>query len=146
MGPIEDFWHSDWNAASFLLWAGMRITAAAEGRAAIELQVQEHHRGGGGTSAVNGGILAYMLDTVLGAAAHSLWDMGVVGQVTIHLDINYLTMVHADATVRGEAEVTRRGRSTVFVEGKIFTEDAQLGATATGVYHLFRKLPTAAAG
>lgn len=135
----ENFWNSDWNDALFMKWAGMRITGAKDGQATIELQVEEHHRGGGGTQAVNGGIISYMLDTVLGAAVHSTWNDGVVAQVTVHLDVSYLTLVRAESVVRGKAQVTRTGRSTVFVEGEIFTGDGDLGATGTGVYHLFRK-------
>lgn len=135
----ENFWNSDWNDALFMKWAGMRITGAKDGRATIELQVHEHHRGGGGTEAVNGGIISFMLDAVLGAAVHSTWNDGVVGQATVHLDVSYLRLVRAGSVVQGKAQVTRTGRNTVFVAGEIFTGDGDVGATGTGVYHLFRK-------
>lgn len=54
---------------AFFSWMGMRVIDAAEGPWCLVLGIQDHHCSGGGTTAVvNGGILPYMLDPVVGGA------------------------------------------------------------------------------
>lgn len=142
---LDEFWNGDWNRLPFMEWAGMRVLEAKDGRAVIEALVQEPHRGGGGTDAINGGFLAYMLDALFGAAVHSTWDEDVVSQVTISMNVHYLSMVRSDGIVRGESEVVKRGRTTVFAEARIFSKGGAVGVTGTGVFRLFRHGPPPAA-
>lgn len=130
---------SEANGYPFFSWAGLRIVEAANGSATLELDVEHHHRGGGGTNAVNGGITAYMFDGLLGVAVRSAWDPGVSGQVTISLNIQYLRMIQTENKVIGHARVTRKGASTVFVEGEIFDESGTVCAKCVGIYKLFRQ-------
>src|SRR5215208_903867 len=51
------------------------------GTSRVELDVQDHHRGGGSSrTTVNGGIVSYMFDGLLGATVASTWDEDVLGQ------------------------------------------------------------------
>ncbi|WP_053958852.1 PaaI family thioesterase [Sulfobacillus thermosulfidooxidans] len=127
------------NGYPFYSWAGLRITEAANGRSTVELDVQHHHRGGGGTDAVNGGIVAYMFDGVLGTAVRSVWTDDVVSQVTITLNIQYLRMIQAKSRIVGHGHVVRQGSSTVFVDGEILDESGEVCAKCTGIFKLFRK-------
>lgn len=124
---------------SFFEWAGLEIVAAHEGHARVRLHVQPHHRGGGGTDAVNGGIGAYMFDGVLGAAVRSTWDEDVLNQVTMTLNIQYLAPLSADTTVEASAEVTHRGRRAVYVRGEIYDRHGHVAMAAVGIFHLFRR-------
>lgn len=123
---------------TFFEWAGLEVTEAQNGHARVRLHVEPHHRGGGGTAAVNGGIGAYLFDGLLGTAVRSTWDDGVVGQVTMTLNIQYLRPLLADSHVDAYGEVTRRGRQAVYVRGEIYDREGQVAMMATGIFHLFR--------
>ena len=128
-----------WNEIDFFRWPGLRLIEAGNGVARVELDVEDHHRGGGGSPRhVNGGIVSYMFDGLLGAAVESTWDEGVIGQVTITLNVQFVDAIEAENRIEGVARVLRRGGGLVFGEGQIFDERGKLGATCTGVYKLFR--------
>ncbi|WP_162924636.1 PaaI family thioesterase [Rubrobacter indicoceani] len=130
----------DWNELDFLKWPGLELLGARGGCSEMVLHVEEHHRGGGGHPlSINGGIVSYMFDALLGAAVASTWDDETVGQVTITLTTQFTGQITAANELRGEANVTRRGGSTVFVEGRILSEDGSVGAFCTGIFKLFRK-------
>jgi len=122
----------------FFEWAGLEVLESYQGKARVCLHVDEHHRGGGGTNAINGGIAAYLFDGLLGTAVRSTWDSEVTGQVTMTLNIQYLSPLLADDTVMAVGEVTHRGRGTVYVRGEIFDRDGHVAMLATGIFHLFR--------
>ncbi|QIN79863.1 hypothetical protein GBA65_16510 [Rubrobacter marinus] len=128
-----------WNEIDFFRWPGLKLLEAENGVSRVELGVENHHRGGGGSPRhVNGGIVSYMFDALLGAAVESTWDEGVIGQVTITLNVQFVDAVEAESRIEGTARVLRRGGGLVFGEGQIFDERGRLGATCTGVYKLFR--------
>ncbi|NMP21100.1 PaaI family thioesterase [Sulfobacillus harzensis] len=122
----------------FFEWAGMEVVEAAQGRSTVRLHVDRHHRGGGGTEAVNGGVGAYMFDGILGSAVRSTWDDEVAGQVTMTLTIQYLRPLIADDVVEGRGEVTHRGRSAVYAKGEIYDSQGRVAMRASGIFHLFR--------
>jgi len=127
-----------WNSTPLFSWAGLSIIDAKNGEAHIELVVQDHHRGGGGTSAINGGIVAYMFDGLLGTAIISKWGKDIVGQVTITLNIEYLHMIQAQKKVVGKAKVVRITKTMAFAEGQVFDENGDLCAKCNGIFRLFR--------
>lgn len=122
----------------FFEWAQIAIQEVTDGQSCLFMEVTEHHRGGGGTQAVNGGIAAYLFDAALGTAVQSTWDKDVTGQVTMTLNIQYLRPLLAITGVTARAEVTHRGRSTVYAWGEICGDDGRPSMTATGIFHLFR--------
>ncbi|MCU0447791.1 MAG: PaaI family thioesterase [Microscillaceae bacterium] len=128
-----------WNQGSFYQWAGIEIIEAHAGEVRLVLHVQDHHRGGGGTQAINGGIVAYMFDALLGTCAGTVWDENTIGQVTITLNIQYLAMLQAEKQVVGVAHVTKRGKATVFMTGEIYDEQGEVCASCTGIYRLRQK-------
>ena len=135
-----------WTEIDFFRWPGLKLLESGDGVARVELAVEDHHRGGGGSPRhVNGGIVSYMFDGLLGAAVESTWDEGVVGQVTITLNVQFVDAIEAESRIEGSARVLRRGGALVFGEGQIFDESGRLGATCTGVYKLFRKRQDASA-
>ena len=138
-GPTKGRRRIAWNEIDFFRWPGLKLIEAKDGVARVELRVEDHHRGGGGSPRhVNGGIVSYMFDGMLGAAVESTWDEGVVGQATITLNVQFVDAVEAESRIEGSARVLRRGGGLVFCEGQIFDERGKLGATCTGVYKLFR--------
>lgn len=134
-----DWKMSGWNVSEAMQWSGVSVLEASEGKAKAVLHVADHHRGGGGTAAINGGVVCYLFDTVLGAAIATTWDEGVVSQVTTGLNISFLRMLQAEKEVLGQASVIHRGRSTVFAEAEALDEAGRVCAKASGIFHLIRQ-------
>lgn len=128
-----------WNRLPLSQWSGIELIEYSEGYAKMCLQVEDHHRGGGGSSAVNGAIVAYMFDGLLGACALTTWDSDTIGQVTVSLNIQYMALVKAKKQVLGTSKVIKRGKSTVFMEGEIFDEEENLCVKCHGIYRLRKK-------
>lgn len=128
-----------WADTAFFRWMGLEVLEAGNDCGKVALTVQEHHRGGGGTPAVNGGVLAYMLDGVMGVAVHSGNPPETGGQVTLSLNIEYLDMAHAEDRLLAEAEVVRRGTGTVFVDGRVFNARGQIACRGQGIFRIFRR-------
>ena len=85
---------------------------------------------------VQGGILAAMLDGVMGAAAVSLLAPNE-SITTLEMKMNYMRSVQAVPLV-GDGRVVHRGGSVIFMEGSITTEDGALVATATATGRVIR--------
>ncbi len=130
----------DWNELDFLKWPGLTLIEAKDGHSVMELAVEDHHRGGGGSpETVNGGIISYMFDGMCGSAVASTWDESIIGQATMTLNIQFLSAINAKERVRGEANVTRRGGTVAYVEGKVFDEEGEVGASCVGIFKLFKR-------
>lgn len=130
----------DWNELDFLKWPGLHLVEAKDGHSKMELHVEDHHRGGGGSpETVNGGIISYMFDGMCGSAVASTWDENTIGQATMTLNIQFLSAINAKERVRGEANVTRRGGTVAYVEGKVFDEEGGVGASCVGIFKLFKR-------
>jgi uncharacterized protein (TIGR00369 family) len=139
---IDKFKHikiEEWNEELFFKWAGIEIMEVAEGYAKMCINIEPHHRGGGGTKAINGGIVAYLFDGLLGLCTATQWDENTIGMATISLNVNYVGMLHAEKIVVGEAKVIKRGRGTVFLEANVKDDTGNLAATCTGIYKLRQK-------
>jgi acyl-coenzyme A thioesterase PaaI-like protein len=122
----------DWNELDFLKWPGLALVEARDGHSVMELSVEDHHRGGGGSpETVNGGIISYMFDATCGAA--------VIGQATMTLNVQFLSALNAREKVRCEARITRRGGTVAYVEGKVFDDDGEVGASCVGIFKLFKR-------
>lgn len=130
---------SAWDQTPFFKWMGMRVLDAKAGRGRLVLDVQDHHRGGGGTVAVNGGVLAYMLDAVVGLAVHTSNHPDTVGQVTLSLNVEYLAPMMVARQIIGEGEVVRRGGSLAFVDGRLYADDRSVACRAHAVLRVFRR-------
>lgn len=127
-----------WTLRPIFQWAGLEIIHALDGEATVVLHVETHHRGGGGTSAINGAIAAYLFDCALGTASASVWGDDVSAQVTVTISVQYLRPMHAERLLTATSRVVRRGASLVFAAGEIRDEGGEVCATCTGIYRLFR--------
>ncbi|TAE49965.1 MAG: PaaI family thioesterase [Bacteroidetes bacterium] len=128
-----------WNNSHFWKWAGIHILEVKSGWARAEIQVQPHHRGGGGTQAVNGGIMAYFFDGLLSAAARTVARENFLAMSTVNLNVSYLRLLQVESRVEGIATVIRAGGSTVFLEGKLYDDQGEICATCNGIIRLFYK-------
>lgn len=104
--------------------------------------VQPSQRGGLGSDAVNGGVLAAIFDLVIGCAP-ALVDP-TRRSATVQLSLNFMNAVRGDRVV-AKSRVSRGGNTLVFAEAELFDAQGQLCATATGLSRL-SSMPWSAGG
>jgi uncharacterized protein (TIGR00369 family) len=99
------------------------------GSVAMELPVGEHLYNPIGS--VHGGMIATLLDSVMGCAVHSLVPLGKA-YTTLEIKVNYLrALTDGMDSVRGEGRVVHFGRRQAVAEGKVVDAEGRLYATAT---------------
>jgi uncharacterized protein (TIGR00369 family) len=111
----------------FLEWMAPEDFTRGEGRAELSVRVREEFLQARGW--VHGGILASLLDTVMGSAAGSLGGR----MVTVDLSVSYLRPA-TGARLYAKAQVVRGGESLLFVEGKITNEEGVDVAWGKGIF------------
>lgn len=114
----------------------MKLVQAETGKIIYETTPNEEHlnlQGG-----IHGGFCATVLDSVTGAAAHSLMDAGV-GFATIDLNIKMIRPMQAGKTYLGVGTLINAGRTIVSTEGKIVDENGKIYAHATATLMILRK-------
>lgn len=104
--------------------------------------VKPEQRGGLGSDAVNGGVLAAMFDLVIGCAP-ALVDPSR-RSATVQLSVNFMTAARGER-LTARAKVTRGGNTLVFASASIFDHEGNECATATGLSRL-SSIPWAADG
>jgi uncharacterized protein (TIGR00369 family) len=88
---------------------GIRCVAVSEGEVSAELTPREDLENRGGT--MHGALLAALLDTVMGAALHTVLSAGQKF-ATIDLKVNYLRpLSRASGVMRGTGRVIKAGGS-----------------------------------
>jgi uncharacterized protein (TIGR00369 family) len=83
---------------------------------------------------IQGGILAAMLDNVMSRAVLQRLDNTFVIQ-TLEMKTSFVAPAPIGAVI-GEGQVVRQGRSIVFLEGRLFSEDGALLVTASSTAKL----------
>jgi uncharacterized protein (TIGR00369 family) len=78
---------------------------------------------------IQGGILGAMLDDTMGPAVFVMTD-GRLYTATITMTVNFLAPAKVGRII-GEANVTQRGKTVAFVEGRLMADDGTVLATST---------------
>lgn len=128
----------EWNSKAFMQWAGLRVLSASDGTATLELDVRDHHRGGGGTRAINGAIVAYMHDVIQGIAIGSLLEANVLRMATLHLNIEYPKLLLCDDKAVATARVLRLGHTIAFCDSDFRDAAGDICSRSTGTYQIKR--------
>jgi acyl-coenzyme A thioesterase PaaI-like protein len=120
-----------WNSHPGMQHLGARVDLSTPGlvRASID-PIQPYHRGGLGTEAVNGAVIAGMFDLVIGLAGylHTLGRRAGVAQLTVH----FLRPVEGDRfQVTGWP--TRVGHNLIFARAELRDQRGVVCAEASGV-------------
>lgn len=128
-----------WNAHPGMQHMGWRVDLSTPGlvRAFID-PVLPHHRGGLGTDAVNGAVIAGMFDLVIGLSGymHTIGRRAGVAQIHVH----YLRPVEGDRfEVTGWP--TRVGRSLVFASGELRDQRGTVCAKCDGIVAISGREP-----
>jgi uncharacterized protein (TIGR00369 family) len=111
------------------LLLGMELTHVESGRAVFELEAGEHLYNPIGS--VHGGVMATLLDSATGCAAHSTLPAGD-RYTTVDLSVTYLRPVTRESgRLRCEAETIHVGGTIATARGQITDGAGRLCATAT---------------
>ena len=121
----------EWNAHPGMRHMGVRLELSTPGvvRAVVD-PIREFHRGGMGTQAVNGAVIAGVFDLVIGFAG---WVRTGGAQVGVaQLSAQYLRPVLGDRfTVEGR--IVRAGRTFIFATAELEDENDVLCARCDGI-------------
>lgn len=138
-GDLARF-EAEWNDHPGLRSLGARLDLSTEGvvRAVVD-PVEPQHRGGMGTNAVNGAVMAGLFDLVIGLTGY----MQAVGQRVgvAQLNIQFMRPVNGDRLeVTGKA--VRTGKSLVFASAELRDEREVVCARCDGIVAIGRGEPT----
>lgn len=120
---------------------GVNGFTAEKGKVTMGFDPAEYHYNAMGT--VHGGVIATVIDMVLGSAVHSTLKAGQAF-TTLTLELKY----HRAVTVKSghltaTAELVTRGREIVTAEAKLVDKNERLFANATSTLMIF-KMPDGA--
>lgn len=121
----------EWNAHHAMRYVGARVDLSDPDIVRLVVDpVEPHHRGGLGTEAVNGVVMAGVFDLTIGLVAHFAALQRRVG--TVQLNIQYIRPVHGDRfEVRGR--LVRRGHTLVFATAELFDQQNTVCARCDGM-------------
>jgi acyl-coenzyme A thioesterase PaaI-like protein len=107
---------AQFNARTEIAWFGFRGELEEPGAAIIRFaRLEAGAVGGGGTTAINGGVIAAGFDAAFVLAGLAHYDTPVV--VTLELSVRYLHLADAGLAPEFRAQVVRSARGFAFVEG-----------------------------
>ncbi len=114
------------NARSEILWFGFRGEFREPGTAAVTFtRMEAGVQGGGGTSAINGGVIAAGFDAAFVLAGLGQYETPVV--VTLELSVKFLSLARVSPGLAFQARVIRSARHFSFAEG-FLADDADPAA------------------
>lgn len=120
----------------FVEHLGVRILEKGEGAVRLRLDPRPELTNSWGS--LHGGVLMTLLDVALASAGRSL-DENCNGALTVEMKVNFIAA--AMGAVLGEGRAQRAGRSLIFSEGELRSEDGTLLAKATGTFKLLYPTP-----
>ncbi|MGO8968538.1 MAG: PaaI family thioesterase [Myxococcaceae bacterium] len=124
------------NRSPPLAHAGVRVFFPSLDLVVAELpEVRAEHRGGLGTDAVNGGVLAAVFDLVTGCTALLVDPRRP--SATVQLSMSFERPVLGDS-LRAEGRIDTQGRRTLFASARILDARGQLCARCQAVVALAR--------
>jgi uncharacterized protein (TIGR00369 family) len=115
---------------------GLEMVSMAGGSCRAALSVRDEHFNRGGV--LHGGVLASVLDTVMGGAVVSTLR-GDEWTATVQLNVEFMEQVER-GRIDAEGRIVRRGRRIAFVEGSAH-EGGRHVARATGIWYVWPKSP-----
>ena len=106
------------NARKEIEWFGFRGSFEAPGDAVLSIACPDPGMlGGGGTAALNGGVIAAGFDGVFVLAGLSQYETEVV--VTLELSVKFVNLAIASRPLEWRAHVVRSSKRFAFVEGAL---------------------------
>lgn len=112
----------EFNARAEIAWFGFDGRFVEPGEAVITFaRLQRGALGGGGTQAVNGGVIAAGFDAAFVLAGLGHYAADVV--VTLELSVKFIALASADRPLAFRAHVLKSARNFAFAEGSLAAQD-----------------------
>ncbi|MEZ5054415.1 MAG: PaaI family thioesterase [Chitinophagales bacterium] len=108
-------------------WLKTKVVAAEEGNVKMQFVVEKYMLNPIGI--MHGGIMATILDEVMGAASFTLGRPH--GFATVNMNIDFLNPAKAGAVIYGEGTVLRAGKTILHIKAELYDENNTLFAKAT---------------
>ena len=121
---------------------GRKLIRAEPDSGSAELEFEARPEFENGMGRIQGGFVAAMLDSVMGAALSTVL-MEDEAPPTLELKVSFVRGAEAGRLV-GRARVVHKGRSAAFVEGELSTPGGELLATSSATAILVRVEPPGA--
>ncbi|HEX8536094.1 MAG TPA: PaaI family thioesterase [Cystobacter sp.] len=126
-----DRYAEQFNQSQTMRLLGVRLSFPQGEKVVITLtEVRPEHRGGLGTTAINGGIISAMFDYAIGCTP-ALVDP-TRRCATMQLSVSFERPLRG-TTVRAEATIDSVGTSTLFASARMYDEKGQVCARCQGV-------------
>lgn len=110
---------------------GISLTYLGPGVAAMRMIVEPEYTTIKGR--LHGGIIASLLDDVMGWSYNTL---GKFGNVTVDMTLNYFSPVFQGTELRAEGNVIHAGRSIAVTEGSLYDNTGKLIAKSRGTFFI----------
>lgn len=121
--------------APFASLIGLTMSDVEHGRVVMHLTPSEYHYNPIGT--MHGGILATLLDSVMGCAVHSTLPKGRA-YTSLEIKVNYVRAVTiASGELSAEGRLVHGGRRSAVAEGTVVDARGRLCATASTTCMVF---------
>ena len=125
--------------APFAATIGLGTAEVEPGRIAMTLLPAEHLTNPGGS--MHGGMIATLLDSVMGCAVHSTLPAGR-GYTTLEIKVNYVRAITAaSGLITGVGQLVHAGRQVAVAEGRATDAAGRVCATASTTCLVFDRPP-----
>jgi uncharacterized protein (TIGR00369 family) len=137
MAPVENrglaeqlFWKivKDIEEMPALQKMNIKLKYLAPGGAGFEMYIDPDYANSRRTA--HGGLIASLMDTVMGYAGISL-DLKLV---TVEMNLNYFAAVKIGEVITAEAKVIHAGKTTVVAEAEVYNAQKELVSKSRGTY------------
>ncbi len=108
----------------------MSVQESSSGSGSTTIQIGTEHLNPNGV--IHGGVLFTMIDTAMGKASMSVLDDGQFC-ASVEVQLRFIRPA-SEGQLTAVANVVKRGRSILHLEGHITGPDARLVASATGTF------------
>ena len=113
----------------------MKLTVVKPGEIIYEMEVLEKHLATVNT--IHGGMIAALMDGVIGVAALSLVAQDKKLVSTVEFKLNYFKPAYLGDVLKGYGRVDNAGKRIISTSGEIFNQKGEMVAKAMGTFNSY---------
>lgn len=113
----------------------MKLTVVKPGEIIYEMEVLEKHLAT--VSTIHGGMIAALMDGVIGVAALSLVAQDKKLVSTVEFKLNYFKPAYLGDVLKGYGRVDNAGKRIISTSGEIYNQKGEMVARAMGTFNAY---------